>query len=874
MSDFKYLVTVIIPVYNTQDYIEECVLSIENQKMDVSKIEVLLINDGSKDQSGNICENLSKKYANITYICKDNSGVSDTRNIGIQRARGKYIMLLDSDDYLDKKSIKNLVDFFDKYYNEVDLITYPIYWDRNGKISLHGRYSSKNYDKGTGIYDLNQYPHLNQSTVNIMFKNEFANNQLYDTTMKLSEDQNFDTALLMKKNKIGFVEKAKYFYRRHGASVSQTRNNPYYCFEDIMTYNECLLSRYSKNGVVPKYVQTLIINTFNWRVKSDMLLPYHYESELFDSAKERIKNILKQIDNDVIINHSNCDKYVKLYFLMQKGEFVSYNINNDGYKIFCQDITMYEDQTIDCYLYKVRPCNHEISIFASFESPLLELTPVNEYIVRGIYKNGEKFEERYSLDVSNVPFRNTKMKTAHTFPFTYTFDPTKVKKFSFYIHINGYDLTFKPIYIKFSGFVKKFHRNAITINGTRLSYSNHSFKVSHQNLIKDIFDILRTMWFYPRKHIFAIQYFRLKAKTNRKIWLYYDSAGVLDNGYFQFIHDFVKNDGIERYYIMDGDNSDLLSKFTLEQQENIVRYKSKKHKDLFLKSSKIFISFSSLSIYSPFKEFAWYSDVTHYELIYLQHGILHATLQNLYAKEFTEIDKFVISSNFEKENLKQNYDYLDNDFIISGMPRMTKFNQGNTKNKILFAPSWRQYLIGQLVNNRRALKTQEFLASDFYNQIYQFLNSKDLKEILEDNDLYLDFQLHPIFKPYQKYFDLDKNERVNFNFEKHSLDEYKIFITDFSSYQFDYIQLVKPIVYFLPDSKEFKAGLHSYRSLDLKYENAFGPLCFNSNQMIKEIKNIIEHKYIVAEPYCTRMQEFFTVSDNPAETIYNSIIDI
>ena len=199
MSDFKYLVTVIIPVYNTQDYIEECVLSIENQKMDVSKIEVLLINDGSKDQSGNICENLSKKYANITYICKDNSGVSDTRNIGIQRARGKYIMLLDSDDYLDNKSIKNLVDFFDKHYNEVDLITYPIYWDRNGKISLHGRYSSKNYDKGTGIYDLNQYPHLNQSTVNIMFKNEFANNQLYDTTMKLSEDQNFDTALLMKK---------------------------------------------------------------------------------------------------------------------------------------------------------------------------------------------------------------------------------------------------------------------------------------------------------------------------------------------------------------------------------------------------------------------------------------------------------------------------------------------------------------------------------------------------------------------------------------------------------------------------------------------------------------------------------------------------
>ena len=275
MNNFKYDVTVVVPVYNSQDYIEECVLSIQNQTLNSARIETLLINDGSVDGSGEICERLSKQFKEVKYIYKENSGVSDTRNVGIKQALGKYIMLLDSDDYLSEETIENLVRFFDNHYNEIDLVTYPIYWDRNGKKSLHNRYSEKKYDKGTGIYDLEEYPYLNQSTVNIIFKNEFEKNNLYDVSMKLSEDQNFNTCMLMRKNKIGFVQEAIYYYRRYGGGVSQTRNNPYYCFDDIMSYNESLLTRFTLNGKTPKYVQTLIINTFAWRVKSDQLLPYY-----------------------------------------------------------------------------------------------------------------------------------------------------------------------------------------------------------------------------------------------------------------------------------------------------------------------------------------------------------------------------------------------------------------------------------------------------------------------------------------------------------------------------------------------------------------------------------------------------------------------
>lgn len=878
MSVCKYDVSVIIPVYNTQDFVEECVESVVNQSMDNSRIEILLINDGSTDNSGKICKKLSKKYSNVTYILKDNTGVSDTRNTGIKHARGKYIMLLDSDDYLSKETINELVHFFEAHYDEIDLVTYPIFWDREGQISLHSRYSEKKYDCGTGIYDLDVYPGLNQSTVNIIFKNQFENNPLYDTSMKLSEDQNFNTCLLMKKNKIGFVKEAAYYYRRHGAGVSQTRNNPYYCFEDIMSYNEGLLDRFSVNGKIPKYVQTLIINTFNWRVNTDELLPYHYDEERLQAAKKRISDILKRISNDVVIQHSNCGDYVKVFFLKWKGEKFSCDVSEMGYSInLASGEEVCQAEYVNCHIYKVRLDNGNISVFASFASPILELYPMEKYIIEGIKSDGSTFKKVFPAKVSKVAFRNSKMKTAHTYPVNYSFDPGEIKRFSFKVVVNGIELSTKPGYIQFCGFVKKYHREAIGLGKWRLSYhdkKNSYFKISKQNGLKKVLDIVRTIKYYPRKHVLGIMYYRLKAQTNRKIWLYYDSAGILDNGYYQFIHDFSIKDGVERYYILDGEKENLRDKFTKEQYAHIIKHKSKQHKDLFLKSDKIFISFSSLSIYHPFKNVAWYSDVTHYQLVYLQHGILHASLQRMYAKEFTEIDKFVISSEFEKNNLIENYDYSSEDLIMSGMPRMGVEKEHNApENKILFAPSWRQYLIGPLVENRRTLKDDEFLKSDFFREINDFLHSNELREVLQKNDLKLDFKLHPIFREYKKHFKVEDLENININFDKTVLDEYKIFITDFSSYQFDFVNLARPIIYFLPDPIEFKAGIHSYRKLDLKYEDAFGPLCLTSDNLLAEIKKVVESGYQVEEPYKSRMENFFSISQNPCQKIYDAVTE-
>lgn len=99
-------ISVIIPVYNVEKYLETCVDSVIALKSD---IEILLVDDGSKDKSGELCDTLAKKDSRITVIHKENGGLSSARNAGIGKARGEYLLFLDSDDILDSESTDRML---------------------------------------------------------------------------------------------------------------------------------------------------------------------------------------------------------------------------------------------------------------------------------------------------------------------------------------------------------------------------------------------------------------------------------------------------------------------------------------------------------------------------------------------------------------------------------------------------------------------------------------------------------------------------------------------------------------------------------------------------------------------------------------------
>ena len=139
------LISVIVPVYNVEEYLKQCLDSILEQTF--SNYEVILVNDGSTDSSGLICQEYAEKDSRIRYFEKENGGLSDARNYGIEQAQGEYLTFVDSDDFLDKMHLNVLYTALVNNNVDISIVNYANYQTSNATFYLHtfGEYYEKNY---------------------------------------------------------------------------------------------------------------------------------------------------------------------------------------------------------------------------------------------------------------------------------------------------------------------------------------------------------------------------------------------------------------------------------------------------------------------------------------------------------------------------------------------------------------------------------------------------------------------------------------------------------------------------------------------------------------------------------------------------------
>lgn len=139
------LISVIVPIYNVEDYLRQCLDSILEQTL--SHFEVVLVNDGSPDSSGDICREYVEKDSRFHYFEKENGGLSDARNYGIERARGEYLTFIDSDDYIDPLHLEYLYNTLMNNDADISVSNYMNYHTSIDTFYLHtfGDYYEKNY---------------------------------------------------------------------------------------------------------------------------------------------------------------------------------------------------------------------------------------------------------------------------------------------------------------------------------------------------------------------------------------------------------------------------------------------------------------------------------------------------------------------------------------------------------------------------------------------------------------------------------------------------------------------------------------------------------------------------------------------------------
>ena len=209
MEKNRIKLSVIIPVYNVGELLYKCIESIENQSLD--NIEIILVNDGSTDDSGKICDEISSKNNNIKVIHKENEGVSVARNLGIRIAKGEYIGFVDSDDYINENMYLKM--YLQAKKNDCDIVMCDANIEHVDKVSLD---TISQLDESKILEASSIHPDLLMEMAGSMwkciYKREILMNKnvLCPVGIKLSEDRIFNILAFGYSKKISYIKEPLY----------------------------------------------------------------------------------------------------------------------------------------------------------------------------------------------------------------------------------------------------------------------------------------------------------------------------------------------------------------------------------------------------------------------------------------------------------------------------------------------------------------------------------------------------------------------------------------------------------------------------------------------------------------------------------------
>lgn len=276
-------VSIIMPVYNVSEKLNKSLNSLINQTY--SNIEILLINDGSTDNSGEVCDKYAQNDNRIKVVHKKNGGVSSARNIGLEIATGKYIMFVDSDDYTDEKSCEVMVKAIEKY--DVDMVVSSYNTVYNGKVMKH-ICPEKVYNSVESMKDDFRLIYLDcflNSPWNKLFKKEHITKG-FDENMRYFEDYYFVLDYMDNIRNLVTIDTPLYYYIEDtGNSLTKVfREDTFDVFPKIYLRQKEFCHKYFGNE-------------FDNELKSSLLYGFYNTAQKLIYSKGSRDNKIKTLNN-------------------------------------------------------------------------------------------------------------------------------------------------------------------------------------------------------------------------------------------------------------------------------------------------------------------------------------------------------------------------------------------------------------------------------------------------------------------------------------------------------------------------------------------------------------------------------------------------
>lgn len=230
-------ISVIVPVYNVEAYLERCVESILQQTY--AHFELILINDGSTDSSGQICDHLASQYENIKVYHIENAGVSNARNMGIQLATGSWVTFIDSDDFVTQDYLATLASAVEGV--NVGFVIASLHHIKNGIVTDIPSHSGKTelWSTEETMKELLMTTRTSFFPVAKLFKRDLLADEKFNTNYHLAEDALFLTELLLKTRcSCVFIDKPVYYYDHREGSATTSVNR--HVFDTIEVYKQII----------------------------------------------------------------------------------------------------------------------------------------------------------------------------------------------------------------------------------------------------------------------------------------------------------------------------------------------------------------------------------------------------------------------------------------------------------------------------------------------------------------------------------------------------------------------------------------------------------------------------------------------------------
>lgn len=866
-----YIFSIVMAAYNAERYLTEAVDSLKEQTIGFDKVQLIIVDDGSKDQTAALADALAESYSNIQVLHKENGGASSARNMGLSHVQGRYINFMDSDDKLSPETLENVYNFFLEHENETDAVVIPmIYFDGGDEEHLLNFFR-----KETCVADLEEHPdYVAMSMSSTFVRAEAAKGIRFDTRLAYAEDARVLLPILLKKRTLGIVSEAVYWYRRHASgevsATQNTRYNPkwyqpyldYFCMGVI---NHCL----ETCGNVPAFIQYTLAYDLQLRLKVEHIPDSVMDKDAQSHYLDTLFTVYSYIDDAVLLAQKRTFAEHKLFMLKTKyqalPEFVK---KKNNIQLYYGDKKIYDLKRSPVIIHFIQIKGTRCSIEGTinyFPSVMHEVKPY--FIVNGkrhACRATDHNEDKYCL--GNLVLRRQGFigrfdidpdTPLTTIQFMYMYDDMRVIPYKY--HFKSFvplDITFSTAYGIVGNYILRYENSSILLEQA----TPQTISEREAAFIAEV----RASGEYSEEDILL----REKARTRRlgrPIWLIsdrYDQADDNGEALFIYLRKYHRLT-VKSYFVLAKDAKDY---DRLEKIGPVVARDSAEHKLLYLQASCIISSQANDTDIHPFAEQApLYKDLTAQKpFVFLQHGVIKDDLSGWLNRYSKNLRGFITTAKPEYTSVcTPGYGYTEREVWLTGLARHDRLYNAPEK-MITVMPTWRQDLLGALNAQGHwvalpGLEKSEYVV--FYRNLFQ---NPRLTEAAERLGYTLAFKPHPNMIDFIPYFELPSHVKVPGRDVSYrdTFAKSDLVLTDYSSVVFDFAYLRKPILYYQGDRDSFFSGEHTYVQGYFDYErDGFGEITYTLEETVDQLISYMEDGCALKDKYRSRMDQFFAFND-------------